>query len=182
MQMQAFTPAKLVRGGTTSSSSSSSGIRTVLLCPAATSQLPQARSTQHKSITSSGCALHSSSSSLTRLVARTAAAAPASAAASAAAADTSSDSGLRSAAIALAKAADDTKALDISVLHVEPIVSWTSFMCLCTVMSKPQLLAVLARMEDAAAEHGLEKQNSAGSSQWEVSHQLKHLALCAACV
>lgn len=36
------------------------------------------------------------------------------------------------------------------------------------VMSKPQLLAVLSRMEDAAAEHGLEKQNSAGSSQWEV--------------
>lgn len=35
-------------------------------------------------------------------------------------------------------------------------------------MSKPQLLAVLSRMEDAAAEHGLEKQNSSGSSQWEV--------------
>jgi hypothetical protein len=37
-----------------------------------------------------------------------------------------------------------------------------------TVMSKPQLLAVLSRMEDAAAEYGLIKQNSAGSSQWEV--------------
>jgi ribosomal silencing factor RsfS len=35
-------------------------------------------------------------------------------------------------------------------------------------MSKPQLLAVLSRMEDAAAEFGLVKQNSAGSSQWEV--------------
>ena len=35
-------------------------------------------------------------------------------------------------------------------------------------MSKPQLLAVLARMEDAAAEFGMQKQNSAGSSQWEL--------------
>jgi hypothetical protein len=35
-------------------------------------------------------------------------------------------------------------------------------------MSKPQLLAVLSRVEDAAAEYGLSKQNSAGSSQWEV--------------
>lgn len=36
-------------------------------------------------------------------------------------------------------------------------------------MSKPQLLAVLSRIEDAAAEHGLQKQNSSvGSSQWEL--------------
>lgn len=35
-------------------------------------------------------------------------------------------------------------------------------------MSKPQLLAVLSRMEDAAAEFDLVKQNSAGSSQWEL--------------
>jgi ribosomal silencing factor RsfS len=36
-------------------------------------------------------------------------------------------------------------------------------------MSKPQLLAVLSRIEDAAAEHGLQKQNSnVGSSQWEL--------------
>ena len=35
-------------------------------------------------------------------------------------------------------------------------------------MSKPQLLAVLGRMEEAAAGFGLTKQNSVGSSQWEV--------------
>lgn len=36
-------------------------------------------------------------------------------------------------------------------------------------MSRPQLLAVLARMEDAAKdEWDRVKQNSAGSSQWEV--------------
>jgi hypothetical protein len=36
-------------------------------------------------------------------------------------------------------------------------------------MSRPQLLAVLGRMEDAAQQDfGRTKQNSAGSSQWEV--------------
>lgn len=139
----------------------------------------------------------------------------------------------------MARAADNTKALDISVLHVEPIVSYTSYLVLCTgerycidqklqvlpaftvqlrrkalvqkkgtyvahltpdlqtpltayapthrtntrchaapscrhasaphaVMSKPQLLAVLGRMEEAAADFGLTKSNSVGSSQWEV--------------
>lgn len=31
-------------------------------------------------------------------------------------------------AVAMAKIADDTKATDLSVLHVEPLVSWTSYM------------------------------------------------------
>lgn len=31
-------------------------------------------------------------------------------------------------AMAMAKVADDTKATDLSVLHVEPLVSWTSYM------------------------------------------------------
>jgi hypothetical protein len=37
-----------------------------------------------------------------------------------------------------------------------------------TVMSRPQLLAVLARVEDAAGRWDLVKQNTAGASQWEV--------------
>jgi len=76
----------------------------------------------------------------------------------------------RSFAVALAKVADATKALDISVLHVAPLVSWTSYMVICTVQSRPQLLAVLARMEDTAAgDWERSKQNSElGSSQWEV--------------
>lgn len=75
----------------------------------------------------------------------------------------------RAFAVALAKIADDTKAEDLTVLHVEPLVSWCSYMVLCTVMSKPQLLAVLGRMEDAAQDDWCRpKQNSAGSSQWEV--------------
>jgi len=75
--------------------------------------------------TSSGGS-HSYSSSLV------APAAAAAVAAAAAAADDTSQEDLRSCAVALAKVADDTKALDISVLHVEPLVSWTSYMVLCT--------------------------------------------------
>ncbi|KAF6258583.1 hypothetical protein COO60DRAFT_1518046 [Scenedesmus sp. NREL 46B-D3] len=94
-------------------------------------------------------------------------------AAAAAAAQAPSSSGCvdesRDFAIAMAKIADDTKAADLSVLHVEPLVSWCSYMVLCTVMSRPQLLAVLGRMEDTAQqEFDRIKQNQAGSSQWEV--------------
>eukprot|EP00879_Flechtneria_rotunda_P011605 GHRR01012122.1.p1 GENE.GHRR01012122.1~~GHRR01012122.1.p1 ORF type:complete len:233 (+),score=64.67 GHRR01012122.1:527-1225(+) len=75
----------------------------------------------------------------------------------------------RSFAVTMAQIADAVKAEDISVLHVEPLVSWCSYMVLCTVMSRPQLLAVLARMEDAAQQDwDRVKQNSAGTSQWEV--------------
>lgn len=94
-------------------------------------------------------------------------------AAAAAAAEAPSTSGRvddsREFAVAMAKIADDTKAADLSVLHVEPLVSWCSYMVLCSVMSRPQLLAVLGRMEDAAQQSfNRTKQNSAGSSQWEV--------------
>ena len=61
-----------------------------------------------------------------------AAASPTAAAAAAAADRPPKQTDLRSCAVALAKVADDTKALDISVLHVEPVVSWTSYMVLCT--------------------------------------------------
>lgn len=68
----------------------------------------------------------------------------------------------------MAKVADDTKCQDIVVLHVEPLVSWTSYMVIVTVYSRPQLLAVLARVEKAAMEEfGREKQNLPGSSPWE---------------
>ncbi|KAI8468925.1 MAG: hypothetical protein J3K34DRAFT_293543 [Monoraphidium minutum] len=72
-------------------------------------------------------------------------------------------------AVALAKVADDTKAQDLAVLHVAPLVSWTSYFVICTVISRPQLLAVMARMETAAEEDwDRAKQNSPGSSPWEV--------------
>ena len=53
-------------------------------------------------------------------------------------------------AIAMAKIADNTKGKDIMLLHVEPLTSWTSYMLLITVGSKPQLNAVLAKMEQEA--------------------------------
>jgi ribosomal silencing factor RsfS len=39
---------------------------------------------------------------------------------------------------------------------------------ICSVISRPQLLAVLARVEDAAEAVGRSKQNAPGSSPWEV--------------
>lgn len=40
----------------------------------------------------------------------------------------------------------------VRVLHVAPLVSWTSYMVFATVFSKPQLLAALARIEMMAGE------------------------------
>lgn len=41
---------------------------------------------------------------------------------------------------------------DILVLNVAPIVYWTRYMVLCTVFSRPQLNAVLGKMEKEATE------------------------------
>lgn len=82
--------------------------------------------------------------------------------------DLESDNG-RAFAIAMARVCDDTKASDITLLDVRDLCSWTSFMLLCTVCSKPQLVAVLARVEEAAAaDWGRSKQNNGTvGSQWE---------------
>lgn len=53
-------------------------------------------------------------------------------------------------AVAMARIADDTKGQDIMLLHVEPLSSWTSYMLLVTVGSRPQLNAVLAKIEREA--------------------------------
>lgn len=51
---------------------------------------------------------------------------------------------------------------------LSPVVSWTSFLVLATVFSKPQLMAALARVEKAAAEqYGKARLNLPGSSPWE---------------
>jgi ribosome-associated protein len=75
----------------------------------------------------------------------------------------------RAFAIALAQAADETKSSDITVLYVAPRVTWTSYMVFCTVFSKPQLLAVLSRMEKLGLEEQWDrlKQNQPGNSTWE---------------
>ncbi|DBA80848.1 hypothetical protein WJX77_001075 [Trebouxia sp. C0004] len=73
-------------------------------------------------------------------------------------------------AIAMATVGDDTKGKDIMLLHVEPLSSWTSYMLLITVSSKPQLNAVLARMEKEAEAvwHRPRTHKSPGSGGWEV--------------
>ena len=55
-------------------------------------------------------------------------------------------------AIATASILNDVKCLDIVALDVSPIASWTSYMVFCSVFSKPQLMAAMARVEKMAAE------------------------------
>ncbi|KAK9917473.1 hypothetical protein WJX75_004731 [Coccomyxa subellipsoidea] len=72
-------------------------------------------------------------------------------------------------AVELAKIANDVKGEEISVLHVAPLVYWTSYLVLVTVNSRPQLQAVIARMERRAKE--LDRESSfvsRGRSAWEV--------------
>lgn len=68
----------------------------------------------------------------------------------------------------MAKVADETKCQDLVVLDVAPVVSWTSFLVIATVASKPQLMATLARVEKAASEEfSRARLNLPGSSPWE---------------
>eukprot|EP00884_Botryococcus_braunii_P000986 jgi/Botrbrau1/10889/Bobra.0025s0065.1 len=81
------------------------------------------------------------------------------------------DDDSRNFAIGLAKIASDTKATDITVLHVAPLVYWTSYMVLVTIFSRPQLNAILGKVEREAQEQfgrSLEGNRPAGRSQWEV--------------
>ncbi|KAJ9508702.1 hypothetical protein QJQ45_027997 [Haematococcus lacustris] len=72
-------------------------------------------------------------------------------------------------AIACAEITSETKCQEISVLHVAPVVSWTSYMLFATVFSRPQLLAALARIERMVEEEWPDRvlQNQPGSSPWE---------------
>ena len=81
------------------------------------------------------------------------------------------DAAARALALALAAAAGSVKAGDVTVLHVAPLVYWTSYLVLVTVFSRPQLGAVLAKAEAAGAAqpHGrdLGGQANPGRSAWE---------------
>lgn len=46
----------------------------------------------------------------------------------------------------------ETKAEEVVVLHVAPVVYWTRYMLICTVFSRPQLNAVLGKMLKEAEE------------------------------
>jgi ribosomal silencing factor RsfS len=58
---------------------------------------------------------------------------------------------------------------DVTVLHVAPRVSWTSYMVFATVFSRPQLLAALTRIERMVAEEfpDRDRRNQPGASPWE---------------
>ena len=74
-------------------------------------------------------------------------------------------------ALGLAQVADGMKAESISVLDVSQCCSWCSFMVLVSVFSRPQLGAVLARLEESAQqEYGRPQQAETrpGKSEWEV--------------
>ena len=80
------------------------------------------------------------------------------------------DDEARELALAIAGVAADTKAGDVAVLHVAPLVYWTSYMVLVTIFSRPQLQAVLAKAEDVAAERfgrNLGGARNPGRSAWE---------------
>ena len=74
-------------------------------------------------------------------------------------------------AVGLAQVADGMKAESISVLDVSRCCSWCSYMVVVSVFSRPQLGAVLARLEESAQEkHGRTPQAETrpGKSEWEV--------------
>lgn len=76
----------------------------------------------------------------------------------------------RQLALALARACWETKGEDLMVLHVAPLVYWTQYLIIVTVFSKPQLGAMLAKVEKVAQEaFGRQPaQPAQGRSSWEL--------------
>ena len=75
----------------------------------------------------------------------------------------------RKLAVAMAKVAWDTKGEDIVVLDVAAQASWCRYMVFVTVFSRPQLNAILGKMEKEAREAwGRKTFNTPGRSAWEV--------------
>lgn len=72
-------------------------------------------------------------------------------------------------ALAMAKIAWELKGEDLLLLHVAPVVYWTRYMLFVTVFSRPQLQAVLGKIEKAAAEeYDMRSAGSTKSSSWEL--------------
>jgi ribosome-associated protein len=80
------------------------------------------------------------------------------------------DAEARALALDLARVAWETKAEDVRVLHVAPLCYWTQYMVVAAATSRPQLLAVLGKMERAAADgHGRRAAGALnGRSEWEL--------------
>jgi ribosome silencing factor RsfS/YbeB/iojap len=81
------------------------------------------------------------------------------------------DAQSRTFATACAKVAWEVKGENIQLLHVAPLVSWTSYLLIVTVFSRPQLNAILARISKEAEDvHGrtVAYGQNVGSTAWEV--------------
>ena len=80
------------------------------------------------------------------------------------------DAESRALATGIARVCWETKGEDLMVLHVAPLVYWTRYMVLVTVFSKPQLNAILAKVEKEAEEVFDRKPASpaSGTSAWEL--------------
>jgi ribosome-associated protein len=80
------------------------------------------------------------------------------------------DAESRALALALARVCWETKGEDVLALHVAPLVYWTRYMVLATVFSRPQLGAILARVEKEAEDTFGRRPASAasGRSEWEL--------------
>lgn len=64
--------------------------------------------------------------------------------------DEAADADSRAFAVAMAEVGWETKAEQVRVLHVAPLVSWCSYMVVLNIKSRPQLQAILAKMERLA--------------------------------
>jgi ribosome silencing factor RsfS/YbeB/iojap len=80
------------------------------------------------------------------------------------------DAKSREFALAMAKVAWDLKGEDILLLHVAPVVYWTRYMVIVTVFSRPQLNAVLGKIEKTAFEEFDVRPSASPSakSSWEL--------------
>ncbi|WPT12459.1 Protein Iojap [Picochlorum sp. SENEW3] len=80
------------------------------------------------------------------------------------------DEEIRSFAVAMAKVAWDLNGEDLLLLHVAPVVYWTRYMMFVTVFSRPQLNAILGKIEKVAfEEHGMRPAaSSSAKSSWEL--------------
>lgn len=73
-------------------------------------------------------------------------------------------------ALAMAKVAWDLKGEDLLLLHVAPVVYWTRYMIFVTVFSRPQLNAILGKIQKTALEEYDMRPSSTPStkSSWEL--------------
>lgn len=73
-------------------------------------------------------------------------------------------------ALAMAKVAWDLKGEDLLLLHVAPVVYWTRYMVFVTVFSRPQLNAILGKIQKTALEEYDMRPSATPSakSSWEL--------------